>query len=59
MDLQRQPKPKLDPSRIGSDVYLSLFEIEMEIWGDGLYDQVGRLCEFHKAKGMKINCSPE
>lgn len=58
-DLQRQPKPRLDPSRIGSDVYLTLYEIDVDLWGQDHYDKVGRLCEFFKAKGMKINCSPE
>lgn len=64
-DLRPTAKPRLDPVRLEAEIaagrgeaYLDAFDISLEVWGQMSHDAQLRLCEFHRAKGMRIDCTP-
>jgi len=58
-DLQVSPKPRLSAEALSSSEALNRHNIAIEMWGEGLARQVGRLCRWAEAGGMPdINCPP-
>lgn len=58
-DLIVEPKPVLVPDAIYSEAALDAYDIAIEARGDRLAAQVGRLCRFFDAMGMKgLDCPP-
>ncbi len=58
-DLQVEPKPVLAPEAIYSEAALDAHDIAIEARGDRLAAQVGRLCRFFEAMGMRgLVCPP-
>ncbi len=59
VDLIVEPKPVLAPDAIYSEAALDAYDIAIEARGDRLAAQVGRLCRFFDAMGMKgLECPP-
>lgn len=59
VDLIVEPKPVLVPDAIYSEAALDAYDIAIEARGDRLATQVGRLCRFFDAMGMKgLDCPP-
>lgn len=58
-DLAVEPKPVLAPEAIFSEAALDAHDIAIEARGDRLAAQVGRLCRFFDAMGMRgLDCPP-
>lgn len=58
-DLQREQKPLLRPSDLGSEAALDAHDIAVEAWGERGWNAVGRLCLFFQSHSMPIDCVPK
>ena len=60
-DLAVEPKPLLSPEDVMSEAALDRHDIAIEVRGDRLAAQVGRMCRFWRDLGMKgLDCpAPE
>jgi hypothetical protein len=58
-DLKVEAKPVLDPAAVNSDKALNDYDVAVEAWGTRGWQAVGRLCNWAKANGMKVDCPPQ
>lgn len=57
-DLQPKAKPVLNPDCLSSELCLTVYNIELEGWGEEGWSAVRRVCEYHKSHGLKVDCTP-
>jgi len=59
-DLTATPKEQLTPDHpaMSSDVEDEKYKRRLEAWGESECSKVARLCRFHRALGMPIECAP-
>ena len=55
-DLKVEPKPRLDPAALDSELALDAHDIALEAWGEAGWQAVARICRWAQANGMAVAC---